>query len=63
MTTFTKFDASEFLDNDEVIAHYLAAALEDENPDLLAAALSDVAKAREISQKPPAASELLRRKS
>jgi probable addiction module antidote protein len=48
MTSFTKFDASDFLDNDEVIAHYLAAALEDENPDLFTAALADVAKARGI---------------
>jgi probable addiction module antidote protein len=46
MTSFTKFDASEFLDNDEVIAHYLAAALEDKNPHLFTAALGDVAKAR-----------------
>ena len=50
MTSFTKFDASEFLDNDEVIAHYLAAALEDGNPNLFIAALGDVAKARGMSQ-------------
>jgi probable addiction module antidote protein len=50
MTTFTRFDASEFLDNDEVIAHYLAAALEEDNPDLFIAALGDVAKARGMSQ-------------
>jgi probable addiction module antidote protein len=50
MTSFTKFDASEFLDSDEVIAHYLAAALEDEDPDLFIAALGDVAKARGISE-------------
>jgi probable addiction module antidote protein len=50
MTSFTKFDASEFLDNEEVIAHYLAAALENGDPDLFAAALGDVAKARGNSQ-------------
>jgi probable addiction module antidote protein len=50
VTSFTKFDASEFLDNDEVIAHYLAAALEDEDPDFFIAALGDVAKARGMSQ-------------
>jgi probable addiction module antidote protein len=49
MVSFTKFDASEFLDNDEVIAHYLAAALEDENPDLFTTALGDVAKAHGMS--------------
>ena len=49
MISFTKFDASEFLDNDEVIAHYLAAALEDGNPDLFTAALEDVARARDKS--------------
>ena len=50
MTSFTKFDASEFLDNDEVIAQYLAAALEDGDPDLFVAALGDVAKARGMTQ-------------
>lgn len=29
-----KFDATEYLDNEEVIAAYLNAALEDENPDV-----------------------------
>jgi probable addiction module antidote protein len=42
----TEFDASAFLDNDEVIAEYLSAALEDENPDVFLAAISNVAKAR-----------------
>jgi DNA-binding phage protein len=27
-----KFDASEYLDNEEVVAEYLTAALEDANP-------------------------------
>ena len=50
MTSFTKFDASEFLDNDEVIAEYLAAALEDGDPDFFTTALGDVAKARSASR-------------
>jgi probable addiction module antidote protein len=50
MTSFAKFDASEFLDNDEVIAHYLAAALEEGDPDLFIAALGDVTKARGMTE-------------
>ena len=46
MVKVTEFDASEFLDNDEVIAEYLTAALEDENPDVFLAAVGNVAKAR-----------------
>ena len=42
----TEFDASAYLDNDEVIAEYLSAALEDENPDVFLAALGHVAKAK-----------------
>ena len=45
-----KFDAVDYLDNDEVIAEYLNAALEDENPDVFLRAISDVAKARGISR-------------
>ncbi|MBX3056013.1 MAG: putative addiction module antidote protein [Anaerolineae bacterium] len=46
MENFTKFDAADYLDSEEMIAEYLTAALEDENPDLFLAALADVAKAR-----------------
>lgn len=46
MNGFTKFDASEFLDSDEVIAEYLSATLESDDPELFIAALNDVAKAR-----------------
>lgn len=42
----TDFDASAYLDSEEVIAEYLAAALEDGNPDVFLAAVSNVAKAR-----------------
>ncbi len=44
------FDAAEYLDNEEVIAEYLNAALEDENPDMFLVAISDVAKARGMAQ-------------
>ena len=43
---YAPFDASAYLDNDEVIAGYLAAAAEDPNPEVLLAALDTVAKAR-----------------
>jgi probable addiction module antidote protein len=43
---FSGFDASDYLDSPEGIAEYLAAASEDENPDVLLRALADVAKAR-----------------
>lgn len=43
------FDASEFLDNEEVIAGYLAAALEDSNPDVFLRAVANVAKARGVT--------------
>ena len=40
------FDASEYLDSPELMAEYLAACLEDPNPDVFLAALADVAKAK-----------------
>ena len=46
MVKVTEFDPSEFLDNEELIAEYLTAALEDENPDVFLAAVGNVAKAR-----------------
>lgn len=48
--TYAPFDAADYLDNDEVIAEYLSAALEDPNPDVFLAALGDVAKARGMTQ-------------
>ncbi|TXN19952.1 addiction module antidote protein [Methylobacterium sp. WL19] len=50
MTEFTPFDASEYLGTDEAIAEYLAAALEDSDPQVFLAALGDVAKARGMTQ-------------
>jgi probable addiction module antidote protein len=44
------FDVAEFLDNEEVIAEYLAVALEDPNPDVFLRAMANVAKARGVSE-------------
>jgi probable addiction module antidote protein len=46
----SRFDASEHLDSEEMIAEYLNAALEEGDPDLLMAAIADVAKARGIAK-------------
>ncbi len=43
------FDASDYLDNEETIAEYLSASLENSDPDAFLAAVRDVAKARGIS--------------
>ena len=43
------FDTSAFLDDDEVVAEYLTAALEDANPDVFLVAVGQVAKARGMS--------------
>jgi probable addiction module antidote protein len=44
------FDASEYLDDEEVIAEYLTAALEDPNPEVFLSAVANVAKARGIAK-------------
>jgi probable addiction module antidote protein len=44
------FDAADYLDNEQVIAEYINAALEDENPEVLLQAIADVAKARGMTQ-------------
>jgi probable addiction module antidote protein len=49
-TTYATFDPADYLDNDEVIAEYLSAAVEDPNPDVFLAALGDVAKARGMAK-------------
>ena len=46
MSGLKRFDAADYLDSEEMIAEYLSAAMEDENPDVFLAAVSDVAKAR-----------------
>ena len=46
MVQVTEFDPSAFLDNDEVVAEYLTAALEEGDPEVFLAAVGHVAKAR-----------------
>jgi probable addiction module antidote protein len=46
MAKFKPFDISAYLDDDEVIAEFLTAALEDPNPDVFLSAVGKVAKAR-----------------
>ncbi|MBW8619503.1 MAG: putative addiction module antidote protein [Hyphomicrobiales bacterium] len=41
-----EFDVSDYLDDDQAIANYLTAVLEDGDAALLAAALGDIARAR-----------------
>lgn len=50
MTKFIPFDAADYLDNEETIAAYLTAALEDENSDMFLIAVKDVARARGMTQ-------------
>lgn len=50
MTTFAPFDAADYLTDEETIAEYLSAALEDPNPDLFLVAVRDVARARGMTQ-------------
>jgi len=50
MTNFTSFDAADYLDNEETIAAYLTAALEDPDPDAFLVAVKAVARARGMTQ-------------
>jgi len=50
MTKFLPFDAADYLDDDETIAQYIAAALEDPNPEVFLMAVRDVARARAMTQ-------------
>jgi len=50
MVKLATFDAADYLDDDETIAEYLTAALEDPNPDVFLAAVRDVARARGMTQ-------------
>jgi len=49
-TPLAKFDAADYLDDDEVIAEYLTAALDDPNPETFLLAVANVAKARGMTQ-------------
>jgi probable addiction module antidote protein len=44
------WDITRYLDSDEAIAAYVEAALEEDDPALLAAALGDVARAKGMTQ-------------
>lgn len=44
------FDAADYLSDEETIAEYLTAALEDQDPDLFLVAVKDVARARGMTQ-------------
>jgi probable addiction module antidote protein len=46
----SEYDTAEFLDNEEIIAEYLAVALEDSDPDVFIAALATVARARGMTR-------------
>ena len=50
MTTFSKFDAAEYLGSEEEIAAYLSAVMEENDPDMLIAALGDIARARGMAK-------------
>ncbi|KER05225.1 addiction module antidote protein [Photorhabdus temperata] len=43
------FDVADYLDSEEMIAEYLAAAMEDPNPNVFLAALKDVIKTRGVA--------------
>ncbi|AXV81868.1 addiction module antidote protein [Ralstonia solanacearum] len=48
--TYAPFDAAAYLDSEETIAEFLAAAMEDPNPDVFLAALGAVARAHGIAK-------------
>jgi probable addiction module antidote protein len=50
MVKTTTFDAADYLNDEETIAEYLTAALEDPNPDVFLAAVRDVARTRGMAQ-------------
>ena len=50
MKNFERFDVVDYLDNEEVIAEYISAAMEDSDPDMFLRAVADVARARGMSK-------------
>ena len=50
MAKFSRFDAADYLDDEDTIAEYITAALEDSNPDVFLTAVRDVARARGMAQ-------------
>lgn len=49
-TAIREYETARYLDSEEMIAEYLAACLEDPNPDVFLGALGEVAKARGVAQ-------------
>lgn len=50
MTHFSPFDAADYLDDDETIAAYISASLEEDDPDAFLCALKTVARAKGMTQ-------------
>ena len=50
MAKLAPFDAADYLDDEETMAEFLTAALEDANPDVFLAAVRDIARARGMAQ-------------
>ena len=50
ISELSEFDPTKYLDDDEAAVHYIRLAIEDGDPWLLAADLSDVARARGMKQ-------------
>ena len=50
MAQLAPFDAVDYLDDEQTIAEYLTAALEDPNPDVFLTAVREVARARGMTQ-------------
>lgn len=50
MTRYAPFDAADYLDDEQTIAEYLTAALDDPNPDVFLTAVRDVARARGMAK-------------
>lgn len=47
---YSKFDIEDYLDSDEACAAYLSAVFEENDPDLILAALGDIARARGMTK-------------
>jgi probable addiction module antidote protein len=50
MAKYAHFDAADYLDDEEIIAEYLTAALEDPDPDVFLTAVRDIARAKGMTQ-------------
>ncbi len=50
MAKFAPFDAADYLNDEETIAEYITAELEDSNPDVFLTVVRDIARARGMTQ-------------